>query len=298
MAKQNLNARSRGPHLINDSMLYHIPDTTINIYLRDIGDNLPLQDVGLCLQRLETYAFQQVTIHGDGPAARRRYYCGSVAMEFTPLRMTWGLVVLVMENLELIFMNDDWTYASHITIEDQDEGTMGYVSITYRVRGEVSRLTAYENAQPPVSINGNNSKPLDWRRNETLTERPESPHIQVIPKSQISLTYAAYGDTLRSSSVSIIFAGLKLYVEERIQHIGPLGLVKELHPIKVEHAELIINPSDRLRWFDLLTVLDGLMDFVSTYGTFAFAFQIRYQGGRLLGHGQLRPGTEKSTSIA
>ena len=267
------------------------------MYLRDIGDRLPLQDIGMCLQNLETYAFQQMTIHGDDQAVVRRSRRGQVAVSFTPLRMTWAVAMLVMENLEIIFENHDWTYASHVTIEDQYEGTIGYVSIAYRVRGELSRSSANENAQPPVSVNNNNSLPLGLQRNDTLTERPESPHIQVIPKSHISLTYAAYGDNLNSLSVFTILTGAKLYVDDRIKHLGPLGLVNGLHPWLVNDAELTITPSDRLRWFDLLTVLDGLMDFVNTYDTFAFAFQIRYQGGRLLGFGQLRPGTEKDSTL-
>lgn len=297
MRKSNPNVTSRGPHLINDSFLYHVSDTTINMYLRDIGHRLPLQEIGICLRSLETYALQQMTIHGDIQAAERRYRHGKVAMSFMPLRMKWGVAVLVMKNLEIIFMNHDWTYASHITIEDQYEGTIGYVSIAYRVQGEPSQSSAYGNPQPPVSINSNNSLPLGLQRNDTLTERPESPHIQIIPKSHISLTYAAYGNNLNSLSVFTILTGAKLYVEDRIKHLGPLGLVNELHPWKVSDAELTINPSDRLRWFDLLTVLDGLMEFVDKFDTFAFAFQIRYQGGRLLGFGQLRPGTEKDSTL-
>ena len=267
------------------------------MYLRDIGDRLPLQDIGMCLQSLETYAFQQITIHGDDQAVVRRSRRGQVAVSFTPLRMTWAVAMLVMENLEIIFENHDWTYASHVTIEDQYEGTIGYLSITYRVRGEVSRSSANENAQPPVSINGNNSLILGLRRNDNLTERPESPHIQIISQSHISLTYAAYGNDLNSLSVFTIFTGAKLYVEDRIKHVGPLGLVNELHPWKVNDAEFTIHHADRLRWFDLLTALDGLIDFVNTFDTFAFAFQIRYQGGRLLGFGQLRPGTEKDSTL-
>ena len=267
------------------------------MYLRDIGDRLPLQDVGLCLQRLEKYALQQMTIHGDDQAVIRRYRYGKVAMSFTPLRMKWGVAVLVMDNLGIIFMNHDWTYASHITIEDQCEGTIGYVSIAYHVQGESSQSSAYGNPQLPVSINSNDSLPLCLRRNDTLTERPESPHVQVIPNSHISLTYAAYGDNLDSLSVFIILTGAKLYVDDRVKHLGPVALVDELHPWKISDAELTITPSDRLRWFDVLIALEGLMDFVDKFDTFAFAFQIRYQGGRLLGHGQLRPGTEKDSTL-
>ncbi|KAG7004263.1 hypothetical protein G7Y79_00026g058470 [Physcia stellaris] len=220
---QNQSLSPGGPHLVNDSKFYHIPDTTINMYLRDIGDRLPLQDVGLCLQRLEKYALQQMTIHGDDQAVVRRYRYGKVAMSFTPLRMKWGVAVLVMDNLEIIFMNHDWTH--------------------------------------------------------------------------ISLTYAAYGDNLDSLSVFIVLNGAKLYVDDRVKHLGPVALVDELHPWKVSDAELTITPSDRLRWFDVLIALEGLMDFVDKFDTFAFAFQIRYQGGRLLGHGQLRPGTEKDSTL-
>lgn len=68
---------------------------------------------------------------------------------------------------------------------------------------------------------------------------------------------------------------------------GPLAHVRGLKPFELENVVLEFDASDRLIWFDLLTAIEGLLDFISTFGGFERSFVIRKQGSRQIGSGKL-----------
>lgn len=123
----------------------------------------------------------------------------------------------------------------------------------------------------------------------SLGVRPESPYPLVIPGSAITVIFDKYGVMLRRSAVFAILVEARFFAGEGIISYGPLAPVGTiLKPWKQRDVVLEVTLSDRLTWFNLLTTVEGLLDFVSTFDTFAFSFEIRYLGSRSLGTGQLR----------
>ena len=130
------------------------------------------------------------------------------------------------------------------------------------------------------------------KRDGALKIRPASPHAQDIPGSHVNLLCAGYGRSLNTDVVFGILAAAEIMVASRIKQRGPLALVDHFPPLKEQGVELELFPSDRLRWYDLLDALHGVVAFVDTWEAFAFTFEIRWQGYRSLGYGQLRPITK------
>lgn len=75
-------------------------------------------------------------MYGEGALSSSRHYRhGVVKVAFMPFQMTWMVAGEVVDVLEAIVANDHWTYASHVTVQDRDVGTLGYLTIQYRAPG-------------------------------------------------------------------------------------------------------------------------------------------------------------------
>ncbi|KAL8723790.1 MAG: hypothetical protein Q9181_007198 [Wetmoreana brouardii] len=279
---------------LNDLFYYHIPGTTINLYVRDTGDRLPYNDISACLLSFGVYIVRQITIHGDGPAFTQHNIHGSVMLNFVPHQMTWKDTGKVIDALETIVAKDNWTFASHVSIEDQDKGVIGYLTWSYRAARLLSAAATIDESNLASSASLNTTVTTSARSNGTLTIRPEDPHIHDIPGSHINLLCAGYGRALDTDSVFSVVAGAEMFVGGKIKQLGPLALVGEVNPFRCQGVDLVLYPSARLRWYDFLIALDGILDFVNQFGTFAFTFQVKWQGVRSLGYGQLTPATENS----
>lgn len=127
-----------GPHNANDVFFYHIPDTTLNLYVKDIGSRLPFDDINACLQSLGIFIIRQIALHGNIRAINRRFRHGIVYLEFNPNGMTWEDAGEVTDALEGIIANDDWTWATHVTVSNTSATqiqTVGYLNWGYRTPG-------------------------------------------------------------------------------------------------------------------------------------------------------------------
>lgn len=133
--------RNSDPHAVNEPVnelyFYHIPHSTLNLYIRDVGSRLPLDDISACLQSLGIYIIRQITIHGDGPSIPRTFRHGIVFLGFDPQGMTWIDAAEVADALENIITYNDWTWATHITVGDtsRTEGAVAYLKWGFRAPG-------------------------------------------------------------------------------------------------------------------------------------------------------------------
>ncbi|KAL8981791.1 MAG: hypothetical protein Q9177_005466 [Variospora cf. flavescens] len=274
-----LKANASHPSGLNGIFYYRVPGTSFTLYIRDTGDRLPLDDINACLQSLEVYILRQITIYGDGHANPRTFRHGVVRLLFTPLGISWMGAVEVVGAMETIVTNHHMTYKSHVTIEDQNVGLIGHLSITYQAPGTVLE----------TSTSTNSTNTTDSQLNTTVRPRPESPHVHVIPRTQISITYSGYGQALNPEAVFRAFSDALISVSMMIKNYGPLALVPARLPTwRVANVLLDVYQSERMFWFDLSTGLEGLVEFVGTYAPFAFTFEIRRLDRRSLARGQLR----------
>ena len=219
----------------------------------------------------------------DVTSERITFHHNAVAVVFTPLRMTWTTAGEVVSTLTTIVAKDDWTFASHLTVEDQFEGVIGYLKIIYHAPGPASPSLSHRSLQPMLSAAA--------QTNGTKTERPESPYPYVIPGTHISIVFAGFGSPLHMYTVVTIFLEAELFVSSQVSLRGPLALVGPLQPWKLSNVVFQVDTGSRLRWHDMMDAMEGLVDFVTKFGAFAFTFEIRYQWYRSLGFGQLRPKT-------
>lgn len=198
--------------------------------------------------------------------------------------MTWMVAAEVIDALGAIVSNDRWTYASHVRVYDANEGTVGYLSIAYRAPGlapSTPRLASERSSSRPT---GNST-----RGNTTLTfPRPSSPYPYVIPGSPISVIFSHYRRALHADTVFNVLLAAQIFVVDKLSEHGPLAPVGQLEPWRLRNVVLEVVARSRMRWWDLAGALDGVTDFVSTFGAFAFSFEVRYEGYRELGVGQLR----------
>ncbi|KAI4260461.1 MAG: hypothetical protein L6R35_007436 [Caloplaca aegaea] len=199
----------------------------------------------------------------------------------------------VVDAMEAIVTNHHMTYKSHVTIEDQNVGLVGHLSITYQAPGTVLE----------TSTGTNSTNTTDSQLNTTVRPRPENPYDRAIPGTQISITCSGYGQALNPEAVFTVFSDALISVSTMIRERGPLALVPARLPTwRVANVLLDVYRSERMFWFDLLTGLEGLVEFVGTYGPFAFTFEIWRQNMRSLARGQLKlrenVGTASLPSIA
>ena len=143
---------------------------------------------------------------------------------------------------------------------------------------------------PEVDISDDSDSPVanSQFNASSLTTRPESPYPLVIPASPLTIIVDNYGRTLRSGAVYSTLIEARLFAGEGVVIFGPLAPVRTTKSWKQMDVVLGVTPSERLTWFNLLTAIEGVMSFVATFGTFAFSFEIRYQGSRSLRTGQMR----------
>ncbi|KAL8966778.1 MAG: hypothetical protein Q9197_005796 [Variospora fuerteventurae] len=274
-----LKANASHPSGLNEIFYYQVPGTSFVLHIRDTGDRLPLDDINACLQSLGVYILRQITIYGDGHATPRSFRHGVVRLLFTPLGITWIGAEEVVDAMEAIVINHHLTYKSHVTIEDQNIGLVGHLSIVYQAPGTVLE----------TSTSTNSSNTTDSQLNTTVRPRPESPYDRVIPGTQITITCSGYGQALNPEAVFAAFSDALISVSTMIRQYGPLALVPARLPTwRVANVLLEVYRSERMFWFDLLTGLEGLVQFVGTYGPFAFTFVIRRLDMRSLANGQLR----------
>ncbi|KAL8681272.1 MAG: hypothetical protein Q9186_002583 [Xanthomendoza sp. 1 TL-2023] len=256
---------------------YQIPGTTITLYVIDTGERLPLRDIIVCLQRLEADIEWQLENVGDGMAAMQQIASNTVQVVLAPSRMTWRT-------------------SKKVVLTDMYLGRLGGMSIRYLSPGP---RTGSSNDGASQLANSNSTVALDDLQNGTQqAARPSSPYPYVIPGTQISIYCAGYGRRLDPEAAFATLLDAEITVIESVQQRGPLALVDQVGPWKFGNVVLDVYPEDRLRWFDLMTALGGVVDFMSTFETFAFTFEIRWQGRRSLGVGHLRPKTLGVTADA
>lgn len=122
----------------------------------------------------------------------------------------------------------------------------------------------------------------------SLTVRPHSPYPETVPGSTITIIIDHFGRPLRFNSVIDTLFEARLLVGERIMRYGPLALVEGLSPWGNDKVIMTVTPLNRLNWYDLATALKGILNFVSTFESFEFDFDIMYQGFKKVGKGQLK----------
>ncbi|KAI4189237.1 MAG: hypothetical protein L6R41_001617 [Letrouitia leprolyta] len=136
MQPQYPNVNATDPHDANDTFFYHIPDTNLNLYVRDVGSRLPFDDISSCLQSLGIYIIRQIAIRGNEPAIARAFRHGTVFLDFNPAGITWMDAGEVTDALEKIIANDSWTWATHVTIGSTGSTgrpqMVGYLNWGYR----------------------------------------------------------------------------------------------------------------------------------------------------------------------
>ena len=145
------DGKSSGSRPLNSVFYYHIPGTPLTLYVRDIGDRLPFDDIHASLESLEVFFVRQIAVRGDGPSLNRVTRHGTVQAAFHPVAMTWTTAVEVVDALETIMANDNWTWSSHVTVIDAtlQQTTVGYLTISYRAPGTLSASRRNVDFQPP-----------------------------------------------------------------------------------------------------------------------------------------------------
>ncbi|KAI4203601.1 MAG: hypothetical protein LQ346_001748 [Caloplaca aetnensis] len=125
----------------NELFHYHIPQTSLTLWVRDWGSPLPIDDINACLHSLGLFIFRQIVRQGADRAARpAAYRHGNVNLAFDPLpgMMSWSTAGEVADALEAIVANDRWTFASHVAVVDERVGgTVGYLQVVYEAPGRV-----------------------------------------------------------------------------------------------------------------------------------------------------------------
>ncbi|KAL8762217.1 MAG: hypothetical protein Q9184_001734 [Pyrenodesmia sp. 2 TL-2023] len=204
--------------------------------------------------------------------------------------MTWTTAGKVIEALETVITNNNWTWASHVTISDIYLGLVGTVGIDYRAPGPNPPSSDNGDLHPSSTASGNETLSVSTARNTSLTLRPESPYPYFIPGSHISIVCAGYGPVLDQEAVFSVLFAAQISVANSVKQLGPLATVERLIPWRLGDVWFEVWPKSngQLRWYDLLTALGGVVDFVKTWETFAFTFEIRWEGYRSLGVGQIR----------
>ncbi|KAI4114090.1 MAG: hypothetical protein LQ345_005072 [Seirophora villosa] len=205
--------------------------------------------------------------------------------------MTWTTAEKVMDALETVIIDKNWTWASHVTISDIILGLIGGVNIQYRSPGGPNPTSSQSGGGLQLSSSSGNSTFLANRpQNTSLTDRPESPYLFVIPGSQISLVCTRYGQTLDPGSVFALLIAAQTSVSRRLKQLGRLATVDKLTPWELNNIvfEIRPEPDGELRWSDLGVALEGVVDFLIKFQTFEFTFEIRWEESRTLGFGQLR----------
>ncbi|KAL9584242.1 MAG: hypothetical protein Q9212_002246 [Teloschistes hypoglaucus] len=288
-SEQNFNITAVDP--LNSSLYYHIPRTNIDLYLRSTGDRMPRQEINACLQSLGIYIVRQIILYGDGPATAKITLHGTVFLNFVPVAIQWKATGRVVDALETLVATENWTFATVVEIEEQYRGIIGYLTLTYRAPGSISNPSTINDSLLVHSPNGNISVPSNAVPNGTILVRPTSLHSQDISGSHVNLICTGYGRALDHDSSFAALAAAQFFVGGMVKQRGPLALVDRIKPFKIVDVEFELYPAVRLRWYDLLMALEGVVDFMEQYDTFAFTFEIRWQGVRSLGQGQLRPKT-------
>lgn len=285
-----LIAKDRGSNPVNDILNYHVPGTTINLYLVDNGDRLPLVDITGCLHLIRTDIAWYINGHVKSLSTDRTARQNNVRVVFKPQRMTWKTAGKVIEALETVITNENWTWASHVTISDIYLGLVGFLGIQFRAPGPNPPSSANGDSQPSSTASDDETLSAGTPRNTSLTLRPENPYPYFIPGTHISILFTGYGPVLDQDAVFSVLLGAQMSVAQRVKQFGPLATVERLIPWRLGDVWFEVWPKSngKLRWYDLLTALGGVVDFVKTWETFAFSFEIRWEGYRSLGIGQLR----------
>ncbi|KAL8955671.1 MAG: hypothetical protein Q9193_006562, partial [Seirophora villosa] len=265
---------------LNAAVSYEIPGTSLVLYVNDNGDRLPEDDINACLQDLSAYIIRRITFHGDGRANAKTFKRGVVRLLFTPISITWRDAGKVVDALEDIVATDHWTFASHVKVQERNVGVIGYLSIAYQASGTASSISASGNSSSTTASSQSNA---------ALPPRPESPYVHVIPGTHISITCDGFGRPLNTEAAFAAFSDALMAVSFMVRQYGPLALTPGvLAPWRVRGVALDLYPQQRLRWFDLLIALEGLVEFIGTFRPFEFTFDIRWQGVRLLALGALK----------
>lgn len=260
----------------------------MDIYLTDHGHRLPIDDIHTCLHDAGTDIIQQIAARGDGPADIKNYRSGNVRLTFVYLRMTLTMVGDVLDTLKQIVTTYDWTFATRVAIEDTNLGRIGIMYIWYYQESGSSVASSRVSAmQATQVVNGSTSITSEASQNSSLTIRPLSPYPIVVPGSTISIICERFGRSLSIKMVAAMLVEAQSYVAAQMIDAGPLLPVRRQSMWQYEGVVLEMTPSNRLTWFDLMTALEGLLNFVSTFEAFEFSFEIRYQGFRSLGTGHL-----------
>lgn len=265
---------------LNATFIYGISGTSLVLYINDNGDRLPADDINACLQDLSAYIIRRITFHGEGRANAKNFRHGVVRLLFTPIGITWMDAGKVVDALEAIVADDHWTFASHVKVEDRNVGITGYLTIGYQASGAATSISASGNSSSTTA----SSQP-----NAASRPRPESPYVHVIPGTHISFTCDGFGRALNTEAAFAAFSDALMAVSFMVRQYGPFALTPgDLAPWRVGGVVLDVYPAERLRWFDLLTALEGLVGFIGTFRPFEFTFDIRWQGVRLLALGALK----------
>ncbi|KAI4177597.1 MAG: hypothetical protein LQ348_005789 [Seirophora lacunosa] len=273
---------------LNATFVYGISGTGLVLYINDNGERLPEDDINACLQDLSAFIIRRITFHGDGRANAKNFRRGVVRLLFTPIGITWKDAGKVVDALEAIVTNDHWTFASHVKVHDRNVGIIGYLTIGYQALGAATSISASSNSSSTTASS---------QASAAFPPRPESPYVHVVPGTHISITCDGFGRALNTEAAFAAFSDALIATSFMVRRHGPFALTPGvLAPWRVGGVALDVYPAERLRWFDLLIALEGLVEFIGTFRPFEFAFDIRWQGVRLLALGALKSLDDEGTA--
>ncbi|KAL8951238.1 MAG: hypothetical protein Q9222_002766 [Ikaeria aurantiellina] len=120
----------------NPLYYYHIPQTTLTLYIQDTGSRLPRANILSGLESLGVDIVYRIQRTGDGPARKLYIREGSVAISFTPAprELSWIDLREVIDAMEAIVEHDDWTFACQVTVSDSraQPQAVGSLTIVYK----------------------------------------------------------------------------------------------------------------------------------------------------------------------
>ncbi|KAL8961574.1 MAG: hypothetical protein Q9193_001890 [Seirophora villosa] len=123
----------------NELFYYRVPNTALTLWVRDTGSRLPISDIRACIHSLELYIMRQTMAYGGDSAPEPvGYHKGVVHLAFDPLpglNLSWAGAVA--DAMKAVVMRENWTFASHFTVIDEEKGTVANVRMTYAYRGLV-----------------------------------------------------------------------------------------------------------------------------------------------------------------
>ena len=271
----------RQQHALNGSIIYPIPGSSMTLHFSESGEDLPVEEVQLCLLKAVSWIAQQLSYHQDDPMKFRTFRHNSILLKIYPRKaMLCSLAANIIAAWSEFITRGGRAFATQVTVTDGTLGYLGYMDLSNVAPGSASSASTNISS---VQLVKPGEAAADLISDGSVTAGPRPPNnykVRLPETTYVRLSMNNYGQDLPAANFLAVLLDIQMTVISHIIISGGGSYVGDIQRWRDGDVKFQIAPL-RLTWLTLAQLVEAIhTKVVDSFGTFEFEFDVSFNGPR------------------